>query len=150
MRLLLDQPERVGRFVAERSPIEREPDFGQFSAIGILRSDGELVAGVVFSDWHPDSRRIELSGAVDDPRVIGTQMIVAIGNYVFGQLNVHRCWAKTSTDNRRALKLLDGLGFIREGTLAGFYGPHRHALIMRVLEPEWRKKWGAIPLRKAA
>ena len=150
MRLLLDQPERVGRFVAERSPVEREPDFGQFSAIGILRSDGELVAGVVFSDWHEDSRRIELSGAVDDPRVIGTQMIVAVGNYVFGQLNVHRCWAKTSTDNRRALKLLKGLGFIQEGILAGFYGPQKHAIMLRVLEPEWRRKWGRVPLKEAA
>ena len=150
MRLLLDQPERVGRFVALRSPVEREPDFGQFSAIGILRSDGELVAGVVFSDWHADSRRIELSGAVDDPRAIGTQMIVAVGNYVFGQLNVHRCWAKTSTDNRRALKLLKGLGFIQEGILAGFYGPQRHAIMLRVLEPEWRRKWGRVPLKEAA
>ncbi len=150
MRLLLDQPERVGRFVAERSPMDRGVVFEKFSAIGILRSDGELVAGVVFSDWHEGSRRIELSGAVDDPRVIGTRMIVAIGNYVFGQLNAHRVWAKTSTDNRRALKLLDGLGFIREGTLAGFYGPQKHAIMLRVLEPEWRRKWGRVPLKEAA
>ena len=147
--LLLDQSERVKRFVAERSPIE-QVEFGPGVGIGIARSDGVLVAGVVFSDWHSDSRRVELSGAVDDPRVIGTQMIVAIGNYVFGQLNAYRCWAKTSTDNRRALKLLEGLGFIREGTLAGFYGPQKHAVILRVLEPEWRRKWARVPLREAA
>jgi len=147
--LLLDQSERVKRFVAERSPIE-QVEFGPGVGIGIARSDGVLVAGVVFSDWHSDSRRVELSGAVDDPRVIGTQMIVAIGNYVFGQLSAYRVWAKTSTDNRRALKLLDGLGFIREGTLAGFYGPQKHAVILRVLQPEWHRKWGVSPLRKAA
>lgn len=149
MRLVIDKSAEVGRFVAERSPLERV-EFGPFVGIGIERADGALVAGVVFSDWHSDSRRIELSGAVDDPRVIGTRIIVAIGNYVFGQLAAHRVWAKTSTDNRRALKLLEGLGFIREGTLAGFYGPNRHAVVLRVLEHEWRRKWGNVPVKEAA
>ncbi len=148
-KLLIGQSETVGQFVAERSPIER-PDFGKFVGIGILRSDGSLAAGVVFSDWQPECRRIELSGAVDDPRAISTQAIVAIGNYVFGQLSVHRVWAKTSKDNRRALKLLEQLGFIREGTLAGFYGPEKHAVMLRVLEPEWKRKWGRVPLKEAA
>ena len=148
-RLLIGQSEAVGRFVAERSPIER-PDFGNFVGIGILRSDGALVAGVVFSDWQPPCRRIELSGAVDDPRAISTGTIVSIGNYVFRQLNVYRIWSKTSKDNRRALKLLEQLGFIREGTMASFYGPNQHAIILRVTEPEWQRKWGKVPLKEAA
>ena len=147
--LLLDQSERVKRFVAERSPIE-QVEFGPGVGIGIARSDGVLVAGVVFSDWHADSRRIELSGATDDVRAFSTQTLRSLGEYVFGQLNAYRVWAKTSTDNRRALKLLEGLGFIREGTLAGFYGPQKHAVILRVLEPEWRRKWGGVPLKEAA
>ncbi len=87
---------------------------------------------------------------MDDPRAISTGTIVSIGDYVFRQLNVYRVWAKTSKDNLRALKLLYQLGFIREGIMAGFYGPQQHAIILRVLEPEWRKKWGRIPLKEAA
>jgi RimJ/RimL family protein N-acetyltransferase len=146
--LLLDQSEAVGRFVAERSPLERV-EWGPFVGIGIAL-DGKLAAGVVFSDWHPDSRRIELSGAVDDPRVLSPRILRALGAYAFGQLGVHRIWAKTSKDNRRALRWLEGIGFIREGTMAGFYGPERSAVILRVLEPEWRRKWGAIALKEAA
>ncbi len=149
MRLLIGHSADVGRFVAERSPIER-PDFGNFVGIGILRSDGALVAGVVFSDWQPQGKRIQLSGAVDDPRAVSTQTITAIGAYVFGQLSVYRCWAVTSKDNRRALKLLEGLGFIREGTLASYYGPNSHAVMMRVTEPEWTRKWGKVSLKEAA
>ncbi len=147
--LLLDQSERVKRFVAERSPIE-QVEFGPGVGIGIARSDGVLVAGVVFSDWHADSRRIELSGATDDVRAFSTQTLRSLGEYVFGQLNAYRCWAKTSTENRRALRLLEGIGFIREGTLASFYGPNRHAVILRVTAPEWQRKWGRSPLKEAA
>ncbi len=151
-RLLIGETERVGQFVAQRSPIELKEvaDFGNFVGIGILRSDGVLAAGIVLSDWQPACRRIELSGAVDDPRAISTQIIISLGDYVFGQLAVYRLSAKTSKDNRRALKLLEQLGFIREGTMAGFYGPDQHAIMLRVLEPEWRKKWGRVPLKEAA
>ncbi len=149
MRLLIGESERIGRFVAERSPVEK-PDFSNSIGIGIVRSDGELAAGIVFSSWQPDCRRIELSGAVDDPRVLSTRILRSLGEYVFGQLNVYRLWAKTSKDNRRTLRWLEGIGFIREGTMAGFYGPERHAVILRVLAPEWQKRWGKIPMKEAA
>lgn len=146
---LIRDDERVARWVAERAPIEK-PDFVNFVGLGIVRSDGVLAAGLVFSDWQPPCRRIELSGAVDDPHAVGTRIIAAIGDYVFGQLNVYRIHAKTSKDNPRALRFLEGIGFIREGTLASFYGPDRHAVTFRMLEPEWTKRWGSIALEKAA
>jgi RimJ/RimL family protein N-acetyltransferase len=148
-RLLIGQSEAVGRFVAERSPIER-PEWGNFVGLGILRSNGTMVAGIVFNSWQPECRRIELSGAADDPRAFSTRILGELAAYVFGQLSVHRVYAKTSIDNRRALKLLEGLGFIREGTLASWYGPDLHAVMLRVTEPEWRRKWGAVPLKEAA
>ncbi len=149
MRLVIGQDEAVGRFVADRSPLERPDWSAGFTGFGIVRSDGVLVAGVVFSDWHPAEKRIELSACADDPRAFSTQTLVSLGNYVFGQLAAYRCWARTSEDNRRALKFLKGIGFIKEGTLAGHYGPGRNAVMMRVLAPEWKRRWQA-PLRVAA
>ncbi len=149
MRLVLGRDAEVGQFVAARSPLERPDWSGGFVGFGIVRADGDLVAGVVFSDWHPAEKRIELSACADDPRAFSTRELVSLGNYVFGQLGAHRCWARTSEDNRRALKFLKGIGFIKEGTLAGHYGPGRNAVMMRVLAPEWKRRWQA-PLRVAA
>jgi len=126
------------------------PDFKNCVGIGILRSDGELVAGLVFSDWNPGFKRIEFSGATDDPRAFSTQIRRSVADYVFGQLEIFRVWSRTSADNRRALRLLEGIGFIREGTQAHWYGEGKHAVVLRVTEPEWRRKWGSVPLRKAA
>ncbi len=149
MRLVIDRNEEVGRFVAERSPLEKPDWSGGIVGFGILRSDDVMVAGVVFSNWHPEEKRIELSACADDPRAFSTRILASLGAYAFGQLNAYRVWAKTSSDNRRAIKFLEGIGFIREGTLAGWYGPGKGAVMLRVLAPEWQRKWQT-PLKVAA
>ncbi len=149
MRLVLGRDAEVGAFVAERSPLERPDWSAGFVGFGIVRSDGGLVAGVVFSNWHSGEKRIELSACADDPRAFSIRTLTSLGGYVFGQLGAYRCWAITSEDNRRAIKFLKGIGFIKEGTLAAHYGPGRNAVMMRVLAPEWKRRWQA-PLRVAA
>ncbi len=150
MRLVTDQSERVGQFVADHSPLERPDWSGGFVGFGVLRADGKLVAGVVFSDWHPKEKRIELSACADDPRAFSTRTLIALGDYAFGQLAAHRVWAKSSKDNLRALRFLEGIGFIREGTLASWYGPDKHAVVLRVTAPEWQRKWGRVSLTRRA
>lgn len=150
MRLLLGQDEEVGRWVAERAPLERpiwQPGFVGFAIVG---NDGAWKAGIVFSDWHEGNKRIELSACADDPRAFSTRILFQIGNYVFGQLNVFRVWSRTSTENRRARKFLRGLGFTEESTQAHWYGPGRHCVTARVTEPEWREKWGYKSMKDAA
>ena len=149
MRLLIGEDARIGRYVADHAPLERPVWAGGFTGFGILRSDGELVAGVVFSDWHPAEKRLEFSACADDPRAFTTRIIVALGDYAFGQVKAYRVWARTSKDNTRALKFLEGVGFIREGTLASWYGPEKHAVILRVTAPEWQRKWGPKLLKAA-
>ena len=52
-------------------------------------------------------------------------------------------------DRAPARAMLKGIGFTKEGTLAGHYGPGRNAVMMRVLAPEWKRRWQA-PLCVAA
>ena len=149
-RLLLGHDEEAGRFVAERSPIEKPIWPAGFVGFGILGSDDKWIAGVVFSDWQEDCRRIELSACADDPHAFSTRILFQLGNYVFGQLNVFRCWARTSTENRRARKFLKGIGFTEESTQAHWYGVGQHCITARVTAPEWQRKWGFSPMKKAA
>ena len=147
MRLLIGQSGQVGDWVADRAPLQR-PDWVNFVGIGIVDETDKLVAGVVFSDWQPRFRRIQFSAAADHRRAFSPQIRREIGDYVFGQLNVFRVWARTSVENRKARIFLRAIGFTPESTEAHFYGPGHHAIQYRLLEPEWRRRWPA--LRKAA
>ncbi len=150
MKLLLGHDAQVAEFVASRAPLEKPIWPTGFVGLGVAQANGELIAGVVFSDCHTESRRIELSAASVDPRAFSPRILFQIGNYVFGQLNVFRVWSRTSTENHRARKFLKGIGFTEESTQAHWYGPGRHCVTARITEPEWRRKWGYSPMKKAA
>lgn len=140
-RVLLEgHDEAVAQFVADFSPIERPVFAPGYRAFGVLRSDGQLVAGVVLSDWRPQFRTIELSAAAVSSFAFGPQIVAAVSAYVFEKLEVHRVWAKTALKNERAKRMLRGLGFIQEAVISHHYGPRSHACQWRVLKPEWENR----------
>ncbi len=149
MRLLEGHDEAVGRFVADFNYPEPAKWFPGYRAFGVLREDGALIAGFVFDDWHPDTKRVELSARAVTPAAFSPRLIVALGAYPFGQLDCFRVSAKTSVENKRCRKILEGIGFTQEGTMASFYGPGKHAVMYRVTRPEWERRWGN-DLRQAA
>ena len=149
MRLLVGHDAAVAAFVADHDYPEAVEWLPGYRAFGVIRSDGALVAGFVFDDWHPATKRIELSSRAITPAAFSRQTITALGRYPFGQLDCFRVTAKTSVDNKRCRKILEGIGFTQEGTMVSFYGPGKHAVIYRVTRPEWERRWGN-DLRQAA
>lgn len=149
MRLLVGHDEAVAAFVADHAYPEAAVWLPGYRAFGILREDGALVAGFVFDGWNPAAKRVELSARAITPQAFSPRLIAALGAYPFGQLAVHRVTAKTSVDNRRCRKILKGIGFTEEGTMASWYGPGLHAVMYRTTRPEWERRWGN-DLRQAA
>lgn len=150
MKLLVGHDADVAAFVARFAPAER-PEFAPgFRAFGVIRDDGALIAGVVFSDWHPEQKRLELSGVSLSRYAFRPPILAALGEYAFGQLGAFRVWARTSIDNRPARAMLKHLGFIEESTQAHWYGPRQHAVTLRVIRPDWERKWSSQEDRKAA
>ncbi len=149
--LLFGHTEAVAKFVAERAPIERPAWPVHCHGVGVLRGDGALIAGVVFATDRPEFAAWEMSAAAISSLVFSIEIVNALGAFAFRQLpQVNRVWARTSTDNKRARALLKALGFTEEGVNACHYGPGRHAVIARLLRPEWERKFGAMEARKAA
>lgn len=142
MRLLEGHDQRVADFVADFNMPERVAWQQGFRAFGVVRDDGALVGGVVFDDWHPQQRRVELSARAIDPRAFGPRILRALGSHPFGQLDCFRVWARTPATNSRARKFLKGIGFVEESVQAHWYGPTLHAVTLRVTEPEWKRRWG--------
>lgn len=150
MRLLHGHDEAVAAFVAGLAPIERPVFEPGYRGFGVIRDDGALVAGVVFSGWRPAFSTLELSGAAIDPRALSHRILAELGEYAFGQLEAFRVWARTSVDNRRARRFLKGIGFIEESVQAHWYGKGNHAVVSRVIKPDWQRKWCALEVAQKA
>ncbi len=149
MTLLEGHDEAVAKFVARLSPIE-QPEFAPTDrAFGVIRSDGALVAGAVFTSWRPQFNTLQLSGAAISSTAFRPWIIAQLGDYAFKKLGVFRLWARTSTDNKAARRFLKHVGFIEESTAAHFYGISKHAMTSRLIRPDWEAKWGPM-LQRAA
>lgn len=149
--LLFGHDQAVLDFVAARAPIERPVWRDVAAAVGILREDGGLIGGVVFSDWRPTFATCELSVAGASSLLVSTQMVRELGAFAFGQLGLFRIFARTSDRNKRAERALLALGFKMEGKKGHYYGRGHAASDWRIIRPEWEMRWGPIKaLQKAA
>jgi RimJ/RimL family protein N-acetyltransferase len=149
--LLFGHTDVVAGFVADRAPIERPVWPPYCHGIGILRGDGALIGGVVFATGRPEFGAWEMSCAGVSSHLLSIEIVKTLGHFAFRQLLAHRIWARTSTDNRRARAMLKALGFTEEGVNACHYGPGQHAVVARLLRPEWeRKNAASTEARKAA
>lgn len=150
-RLLFGHDQVVLDFVAERAPIERPTWRDVACAVGILRGDGALIGGVVFSEYRPNFATCEISVAGASSLLASTQIVRELGALAFGQLGSYRIFARTSDRNDRAKRALRGLGFKQEGIKVHFFGRGHHAADWRVIRPEFETRWGSIEaLQKAA
>jgi len=94
-----------------------QSDLGQCACLGVWR-DERLVAVCAYNNYKTFD--IELSFAGDSPRWATKQVITWLLSYPFIQLKTQRVTALVKKSNRRARKLLVGVGFKEEGC-------HRHS-----------------------
>lgn len=139
--LLTGHDEAVAAFVTQLAPIERPLFVPPYWAFGVLKEDGSLCAGIVFSDWKPHFRTLEFSGAAVSSHCFSTQIAVTLGGFAFGQLNAFRIFARTESRNERAQRMLRKLGFKPEAVQGHYYGEGKHASCWRLIKPEWESKW---------
>lgn len=129
----------VMRWVAERiehiDAAEALP-FGPFRAIGVV-VDRALVAGCVYHNFVPRYGTCEISFAAESPRWATRGTIRALLSVPFLQWGCHRVQMVTSLANERAIRLIRGIGFTREGTHAHAFGPGKHAVSFRLLRRDF-------------
>lgn len=111
-RIIWHQPERIMLFVAQRVD---EEFFRDYTALG-LEKDGELVAGVLFTNYTKAG--IVMHVASDGSRHWMTPAFLAAAfRYPFIQLGCRRVTGLVRLDNERAMHFDERLGFRREGVL---------------------------------
>lgn len=158
MKLLYFQNAIVCQWVAEHIPamaptLSQVPfgeAFGAATAIGVLNAKDELVGGVVYHNYQPTFRSIELSFASTDRRWLTRRILGDLLRYPFDDLNCQRVTGFTPRKATSARRFLDRFGFKREGLVRRGFGDD-DAVISGLLRKEWqRSKWATpLPERQA-
>lgn len=141
MTVVCGHDEAISQWVAERIPHVGEGGFGPCAALAVVGRD-KVLAGVVYHDYQPDHGTIQLSMAADSPMWAKRSNIKALLSYPFEQLGVFKVWTATPIDNTRAIVVNEHIGLKREATLAHHFGHKRHAVICRMLRPEYTRLYG--------
>ena len=137
--LVYGKSKEVAKWVGERIPFI-SGGFGLCEAIGVLSKDsGNIIAGVVYHDYYPEYKNIQLSIASSNPMWARMGNIISLLEYPFEQLGVYKCGILTPIDNKKSLRFTKHLGFTVEAILDHQFGQGCHAVASRMLLPEFKK-----------
>jgi RimJ/RimL family protein N-acetyltransferase len=134
MRLVLGRDAEVAAWTKARIP--HAHDWGPLAAIGVEDERGQLIAGVVYNNYHPHYGSIEISTASDSRRWLTKSLITGIFAYPFVQLGCQRVTAATPRNAHTARQFLETFGFQPEGIVRLGFGT-QDAFIWGLLASEW-------------
>jgi RimJ/RimL family protein N-acetyltransferase len=115
-------------------------DWGPSQAIGV--AEGQRISAVVVYSRHeqmPHGNMVEMSIAADSPIWCRRGVLRALFHYPFVQLACVRVNARIGRKNKRARRLVEGLGFKLEGMGRRAYDGRQDAAIYSMLRNEC--KW---------
>lgn len=98
------------RFVAQLLGFPR--DFGPCAYMGYEDGDGNLVAGVVYHNWSPESGVIEVSAASTQRRWTTRSIVREIFSYPFRELKCRLVVGRMSENNARSRRIWRSLGAV--------------------------------------
>ncbi len=134
MRLATGFDAVVAQWVADRIP--GVDGFGPCAALGVVDTQDNLVAGVVFHDYQPQYANIQVSFASERADWLTPRLLRSILSYPFQQLGVARITTLTPKRNRAARQFLRKFGFFHEGTIRKGFGDD-DAIVSGLLKTEW-------------
>lgn len=129
----LDGP--VSAFVANAIP-GCGRGFGKCKTIGV-EHDGQIVAGIVYHNWNPESGVIELSSASTDRRWLTRPVIKAMFGYPFDQLQCQSVVLRVSERNRVMCEIAERFGF-QGHRIPRLRGRDEAEMIFVLTEEDWR------------
>lgn len=121
-------------FVLERISVHGG-SFGPCGGLGIV-DDEKLIAGILFHNWVPDNRTIEISAAADSPKWLSRSIINTIMQICFEQHGCQMVVSRMSKNNVRAAQIYRFLKF-SEIEMPRLYGRDESGLIMSLTDDAW-------------
>ncbi|MFE6618255.1 GNAT family N-acetyltransferase [Streptomyces sp. NPDC057740] len=110
--------ERAEKFIARCREMEKH---GTGTRLAVDRvSDGAFIGWCTLDSWNPDFRSASLGYCFDDAawgHGYATEAARALLRWAFDTLDLNRVQAEADTRNVASARVLEKLGFLREGTL---------------------------------
>ena len=135
MKLFYGADEFLAKWVMSRLPTEHH-GFGPCVAIGV-QSHGQLAGAVVFHEYRPHCKSIQMSCAGAHKRWLSRTALEVFFSYPFVQLQCERITAIVAKKNRPSRSLVEGVGFKLEGVVRKGFGLD-DAIIYGMLKHECR------------
>lgn len=124
----------IAEWVADRIP-GCERGFGECQALGVER-EGRIAAGVVYHNWNPDARVIELSAASETRHWLQRRIMRALLEYPFDHLGCFTAVSRCAPENTPVRRLWSALGAI-EIELPHLRGPNQSEILMILTREAW-------------
>jgi ribosomal-protein-alanine N-acetyltransferase len=141
-------PARAQRFLASCRQLAEE---GTGARLAMDRvADGAFIGWCGLVSWNPDYRSASLGYCLDDAawgRGYATEAARALLQWGFDTLDLNRVQAETDTRNLASARVLEKLGFLREGTLREdcvVNDDVSDSWVYGLLEREWRAGSGQV------
>jgi [ribosomal protein S5]-alanine N-acetyltransferase len=116
----------------------------------VRRDDARVVGSVLLFKHDEGSARVELGyvlGRAHWNQSLAQEAVVAACGHAFNALGIRRIEAEVNPDNLASNRLLQRIGFTREGTLRQRWvakGETYDTHIYGCLADEWRRFWSAV------
>ena len=134
--------------VIERSRLQLEQHVGLRWAV-VRREDGRVLGNISMFAFSDQNRRAEI-GYIQGLQYWGqgymSEALSAVLAWAFGTLGLHRLEADTDPRNAGSLRLLERLGFAREGLLRQRWivsGELCDSVLLGLLQNDWRARESA-------
>ena len=111
-QLICGRDEELAEWAEEHYP-DCAPLSRPLTSIGVASDSGDIMGVAIFHNYRQND--IEVTFITATPRWATQGVIRGILDYPFKQLGVKRMTAITNKSNKKARKLLTGLGFVLEG-----------------------------------
>lgn len=113
---------------------------GGYVTMAVYRGS-KLIAGIIFNDIRP-GRDVWLTIYSTDKRWCSRRVLRCIFGLVFDEMECSRASLFVSKGNRPSIKLVEGLGFVREGLLRQYRDNGDDCYVYGMLKNEckWREK----------
>ena len=143
--ILTNDPKRVIDWVCARTG---GANLGTHAtAIGLL-SDGELVAGVMYDNYHRASIAMHIAG--EGPHWLTREFLRVAFDYPFRQLGVFKVCGIVDSGNEAAMRFDKHLGFVEEGRIRGACKNGCDLVFLSMTAEQCRWLQLPMPERKAA